>query len=220
MSNRRIFLNSFDREQPVSNVSAFGVKDYKGIIEEKRKVRAALLAARSLLAPIQVNKKSKKISANLFTLERFIRANRVALYSPIKNEVKTESIFETARECGKEVYFPRVQNSILEFHKVDDLGELMPGKFGIAEPSPYSNKIRVKDLDMIIVPGVAFDTSGRRLGYGKGYYDRALIDVENEKVVGLAFSLQVLCRIPAEPGDRGVGILITENGIIFAQGGG
>ncbi len=219
MSNRRIFLNSFDRQQPVSNVSAFGVKDYKGI-EEKRKVRAALLVTRSHLNLVQVIKKSKKISANLFTLERFIRASRIALYSPIKNEVKTEAIFKTAKQCGKEVYFPRVQNSILEFHKVDDLGELMPGKFGIAEPSFYSTNIRVKYLDMIIVPGVAFDLLGRRLGYGKGYYDRSLIDVENERVLGLAFSFQVLSRIPAELGDKRVGMLITENGIILTQGGG
>jgi len=219
MSNRRIFLKRLDCQKPVSDVSALGVKDCTGT-EEKRKVRVALLATRSRLTLVQVNKKSKEICANLLALELFIRANRVALYSPIKNEVKTEAIFKAARECEKEIYFPRVQNSILGFHKVDDLGELIPGTFGIAEPSPYSTKTRVKDLDMIIVPGVAFDLLGRRLGYGKGYYDRALINVENERVVGLAFSFQVLSRIPAEPEDRGVGILITENGIIFTQGGG
>ncbi|MGH7792105.1 MAG: 5-formyltetrahydrofolate cyclo-ligase, partial [Thermodesulfobacteriota bacterium] len=80
--------------------------------------------------------------------------------------------------------------------------------------------IQVKDLDMIVIPGVAFDLRGRRLGYGKGFYDRTLVNVSREKIVGLAYGFQVVSRIPAESGDKSVGLLITENGIIIGQGGG
>jgi len=113
-----------------------------------------------------------------------------------------------------------VVDLLLEFYKVDDLSELSPGKFGIPEPSRDSTKIHVNDLNMIIVPGVAFDLWGRRLGYGKGYYDRTLIDINKESLVGLAYGFQVLSCIPTELEDKGVGLLITEKGIIFAQEGG
>lgn len=218
-SNRRILLNSVDCNEPISSLSTFGVKDLK-VFEEKRKVRSDLLERRSRLTFQDVNKHSEKSTENLLGLSHFRKARRVALYFPTKNEVRTERIFEKAKECGKEVYFPRVVDLLLEFYKVDDLSELSPGKFGIPEPSRDSTKIHVNDLNMIIVPGVAFDLWGRRLGYGKGYYDRTLIDINKERLVGLAYGFQVLSWIPTELEDKGVGLLITEKGIIFAQEGG
>jgi 5-formyltetrahydrofolate cyclo-ligase len=220
-SNRRILLNSIDSRNPGSSLSAFevGVKDL-AVFEEKRKVRSELIEIRSRLTPQFINKNSKKANEHLLGLSNFRKAQRVGLYFPIRNEVRTEGIFEKAREYGKELYFPRVVNALLCFHKVDGLGELRPGKFGVPEPSRHSAEIHVKDLDMIIVPGVAFDLRGRRLGYGKGFYDRTLADVSREKVVGLAYGFQIVSFIPAESEDKSVGVLITENGIIIGQGGG
>ena len=220
-SNRRILLNSIDFRNPVSSLSAFGVgvKDLK-VFEEKCKVRSDLLERRSRLTLQFINRNSKRANENLLGLNNFRRAQRIAVYFPTKNEVRTEGIFEKAKEYGKELYFPRVVNALLDFHKVDSLGELKPGKFGVPEPSQDSTIIQVKDLDMIVIPGVAFDLRGRRLGYGKGFYDRTLVNVSREKIVGLAYGFQVVSRIPAESGDKSVGLLITENGIIIGQGGG
>lgn len=218
-SIRRILLNSGDFKKPASSLSTFGVKGFK-VFKEKRKVRIDLLERRSRLTFEDVNKNSKKSTENLLGLTHFKKAQRIALYFPIKNEVRTERIFEKAKECGKELYFPRVVDGLLEFHKVEDLGELRPGRFGIPEPSRDATKIHVNDLDMIVVPGVAFDLWGRRLGYGKGYYDRSLIDVNKERLVGLAYGFQILTWIPTELGDKRVGLIITEKGIIFTEGGG
>jgi len=217
-NNRRSFLNSVGFEEPASGLSAFGVKDSTAF-EEKAGLRRELIKRRLGLPSEEVNKNSQKISELITQLEIFKKAERIALYFSIKNEVRTEQIFEMAMECGKKVYFPHMEGTILEFHRVDDLGELKPGKFGIPEPRQDSAKIQTKDLDIIVVPGVAFDRLGRRVGYGKGYYDRTLKEIHKEKLIGLAYGFQVLDRIPVEAGDIGLGSLIMESGIIFAKGG-
>lgn len=217
-NNRRSFLNSVGFEEPISGLSAFGVKDSTAF-EEKAGLRRELIRRRLCLPSEEVDKNSQRISEIMTRLGVFKKANRIALYSPIRNEVRTEPIFKRAVEYGKRVYFPRIEGTILEFHGVDDLGELKPGRFGIPEPRPDSEKIRTEDLDIVVVPGVAFDRLGRRLGYGKGYYDRTLKGIDRERLIGLAYGFQVLDRIPVEAGDIGLGLLIAESGIIFAKGG-
>ena len=144
-------------------------------------------------------------------------SKKIGLYSSVKNEVRTDSIFFWAVESGKEVYFPKVTGSSLSFHRVGDLEELTPGKFGIPEPDGDAPTVEPQELDLLIVPGVAFDGCGVRIGHGKGYYDRFMSDVPRSKRVGILYKLQLQKSIPSEGHDVGLGLLVHELGIIFCR---
>jgi 5-formyltetrahydrofolate cyclo-ligase len=211
----RILSNSGFKE-PALNLSAFEEKDFD-VFTKKSSIRHDLISKRSTLSPEEVNKTSKEITKNLLRLRRFRNARRVVLYFPIKNEVNTEGIFRSAREFSKEIYFPCIEGSLLEFRRVSDLDELEPGNFGIPEPSRDSAKVEIMDIDLVIIPGVAFDRFGRRLGYGGGYYDRVLFKIDNKRRIGLAYNFQVLDSIPVEASDEEVGLIVTEAGVILPK---
>jgi 5-formyltetrahydrofolate cyclo-ligase len=211
----RILSNSRSKE-PALNLSAFGEKDFD-VFRKKSSIRRDLLLRRLSLSPEEVDKSSKEITKNLLRLRRFRNAQRIVLYFPIKNEVETEGIFRKAQELHKEIYFPCIEDSLLEFRKVSDLNELEPGSFGILEPSRDSARVNIMEIDLVIIPGIAFDRFGRRLGYGGGYYDRVLFKIDKKRRIGLAYNFQVLDSIPIEVGDEEVGLVITESGVIIPK---
>lgn len=143
---------------------------------------------------------------------------KIALYSSFQNEVLTDAIFEKAVQKGIEVCFPRAVRTQrrLAFFKVSSITELSPGSYDILEPANGEEEAPAQSLGLIIVPGVAFDANGTRLGYGKGYYDRALSEVKCP-IVALAYDFQVLREgLPAEPHDIPVQAVITEKRVIKA----
>ncbi len=186
-------------------------------LEEKDAIRTRIYTRRSKLFADDIEEKSCLIFNNLASLRRFKASKRIALYSSANNEAGTDSIFLCAIESGKEVYFPRVSGANLTFHKVSDLKELTPGKFSIPEPDKHSAVSDPDEVDLIIVPGVAFDLSGGRIGYGKGYYDRVLINIPRDRRIGLSYSFQILNKVPTGKLDQGVGVIVTERGIVFAE---
>ncbi|GIW48315.1 MAG: 5-formyltetrahydrofolate cyclo-ligase [Deltaproteobacteria bacterium] len=200
-------------------IGLFTSKDSE-VFNEKERLRRIFILKRLELEQERVVRYSQVITELLTRLRIFKEAKRIALYHPIKNEVETRGIFKKARSQGKEIYFPLVRDSGLEFHKVNSLCELRPGKFGILEPSTNSSKLPIERLDVLVVPGVVFDYQGRRIGYGGGYYDRILGRILKERRIGLAYGFQVLDSIPEGISDHRVGMVITESGIICAQGGG
>lgn len=155
------------------------------------------------------------IEQHLMGLPEFADAGRVALYAGVQNEVRTDEIFMSSLSRGKEVYYPKTDNSgeCIFFYKVESREHLTPGPYGILEPEGKGTKIDPKDLDLIIVPGIVFDHTGMRLGYGKGYYDKELVNVSSPKV-GLAFYMQVLDEaLPREKHDIRMDMIITERGV-------
>jgi 5-formyltetrahydrofolate cyclo-ligase len=211
----RILLDS-GFEKPASDLPVLGEKGFD-VFREKSGIRRDLLKRRLRLAFSEADKISKEITKNFIGLERFKNAQSVALYFPIKNEVMTEGIFESARELCKQIYFPRVDGPLLEFGMVNNLSELKPGRFGIPEPNRDAAKVEIADIDLIIIPGVAFDRFGRRIGYGKGYYDRALIKIDKKRRIGLAYNFQIVDSIPMEVGGDEVGLIVTELGLILPK---
>ncbi|MGB2692550.1 MAG: 5-formyltetrahydrofolate cyclo-ligase [Thermodesulfobacteriota bacterium] len=181
---------------------------------EKDSIRNSVGKKRSALSDVEVKQKSLLISDNLYSLEVFKLSNSIALYSPIQNEVRTESIFNKAIQTEKEVYFPRVNGSSLDFHRIHNLEQLQIGKFGVLEPEAHLCKTDIEKIDLFVIPALVFDRSGNRLGYGKGYYDRALADISDSKKVGLSYVLQILDSVPIDKNDRKVGIIVTEQGIV------
>ncbi len=176
----------------------------------KKPIRAALLAQRKHLSLDTCLHQSLVAQERFLQLPELAAARSLALYSPILNEVFTEEIFTRARNLGKRVVYPRVQGAGMEFFEVECREDLRPGNFGILEPQGV-HPLPVAELDLLLVPGVAFDQTGHRLGYGKGYYDRLLQQRSASCcLVGLCFEFQLLSFLPAEAHDIRMDLLVTE----------
>jgi len=179
----------------------------------KRVLRAATLAARRELTPQQVSAHSLAIQRRFLELPEFRRSAMIVLYSPVHQEVETAVIAREALSGGKAVLFPAVHGPDLKFHRVGALNELVPGSFGIPEPS--GEALNPAEADLIVVPGVAFDTYGRRIGYGKGFYDRTLHRLEGSgRLVGFCYEFQLLEEIVGEPHDVTMDLIVTESRVI------
>ncbi len=160
---------------------------------------------------------SHEAQERLLALEEFKRARTLALYSPIHNEVFTEEIFAVARGAGKRVFYPRVRELALDFVEVADRRHLAHGQFGILEPRG-DTVFGVSELDLLILPGVAFDQIGHRLGYGKGFYDRALHQAAGScTLIGLCYEFQRVSALPFEAHDVCMDLVVTEGGSYLSQ---
>lgn len=112
---------------------------------------------------------------------------------------------------GVEWAFPRIDGEHLVFHR----GEVFQkGRFGLTEPHASNATVEVKELTGILVPGLAFDREGRRLGRGRGYYDRTLVEVSGV-TVGVGFSAQLIERVPVDPWDVTLDAIVTEQSVSF-----
>lgn len=189
------------------------------VVGQKGALRLRLLEKRLSLDGSEVVRLSRLITAKVLSLKLFSTSKRIGLYFPHKNEVSTEEIFLRARLLGKEVFYPRTKGSSLEFAAVEDLGSMVPGRYGIPEPHPGSQVVSTGELDVVFIPGIGFDWGGNRLGYGCGYFDRYLRSVSKEKRVGLCYSFQLVPSIPTTCSDEPVGMLVTEYGAILCEGG-
>lgn len=148
--------------------------------------------------------KSKLIADKFCCLPEFLSAGCVMIYSAFDKEVDTQQIRERAHTLGKKVAFPMIIKETKEIIPavVAANEDLVSGPYGIAQPHNENNQaIELKDIDLIAVPGVAFDQKGNRLGRGQGYYDRFLRRLpDSTPSVGLAFDFQVVSSLPVVPG--------------------
>jgi 5-formyltetrahydrofolate cyclo-ligase len=136
----------------------------------------------------------------------------VALYAAVRSEVPTEGIFRRLQERGCRTYLPRVSGDLIEFVPVDDWSRLIPGHWDIPEPQEGKG-VAPSSFEAVLVPGIAFDKEGYRLGYGKGFYDRCLESFRGRKI-GLAYDFQVLPGIPRTKTDLNCGWMVTETRVI------
>jgi 5-formyltetrahydrofolate cyclo-ligase len=116
--------------------------------------------------------------------------------------------------CGKRLCYPRVDAAGLQFHHVHYSAELAAGRWGLREPDPSrATLIGLAEIDLLLVPGVAFTGAGARLGRGGGYYDRLLVDPRLlAPRFGVCFDLQIVTSLPTEPHDQPVDRVVTESG--------
>jgi len=185
--------------------------------EQKRQLRQQAMANRAA----QENKDglSRRILAQLFELPAYQQARTVMLYIGIRSEVRTRDQVPGILASGRRVVVPFCQGHQLGLFPMRDLDELKPSGFGLWEPPPAAraqpDKVcDVKDLDLIVVPGVAFDRRGGRLGHGKAYYDRLLHNARPDTaLVGVAFECQLFPAIPMGKRDVFMDLVITENGV-------
>jgi 5-formyltetrahydrofolate cyclo-ligase len=181
----------------------------------KQKLRQVMLAKRKTLDPQEVRSKSLLIQQSFINSAEFANAKVLALYAPIHNEVNTAEVFTAALASSKTVLYPALHDERLVFRRVITLEGLRKGAFGIPEPDSLCAAQDPREADIVILPGVAFDMKGRRIGYGKGYYDKTLHSLEGRgKLVGFCYDFQLVDIITDEPHDVKMDLLITEKRVI------
>jgi len=190
----------------------------------KETLRTESLASRQALSEITLASKSNAIAYRVIGESWFKEAETIGLYSAHKGEVDPAYIFEECFTRGKVAAYPRVDEDGLVFHEVDDLDDLEPGAFGIMEPvapgtgNGAENTVHPKDFDIVFVPGIAFDGSGNRIGFGHGYYDKFLPHMRNDAlIVGLAFACQMASDIPHAEHDVPMNKTVTEEAVLKCQ---
>lgn len=188
--------------------------------ELKRSIRREALERRKAI-PLRVRQlKDSLIKERLLALPAFRGAERVALYASFRTEVDTLGIIMEALAAGKEVLLPRVDlvEGRLALHRIEGLEDMAPGFRGIPEPAA-GEQVPVQEANLLVVPGVAFDPEGRRVGYGGGFYDRLLPRVKGLRpIVALAYEEQVFPSLPREEHDISVDVVITDARVIHGHG--
>lgn len=183
-------------------------------MQEKAALRRELLAQRDAVP--QREEKSRAVGDGVLALPAYQKARQVLLYLSKGSEVDTWEVFARAVAEGKEVYAPRCLDGegTMGFFQVTSPQELLQGRFGLWEPDPrHCAPWRRREGALCLVPGIAFDRQGYRLGYGKGYYDRFLAGFSGT-AAGLCFRELALERLPRGPQDRRVDVLVTEAGVL------
>jgi 5-formyltetrahydrofolate cyclo-ligase len=167
---------------------------------------------------------SRAICDRFAALPEYSAAGAVMLYIGVRSEVRTQPLLSAAVAQGKRVVVPYCVGNELELFLLESLDELAPGIYGIPEPRPDllalpGKRVDPAQIDLVMVPGVAFDRRGGRLGHGKGYYDRFLPRLRPDALaVGVAFECQLVPEVPMLPGDVFMDLVITEKAVYPGRG--
>jgi 5-formyltetrahydrofolate cyclo-ligase len=188
--------------------------------EAKRMLRAAVVEARDALPAAAREARSYHIAERVLALPQFTAAKAVLLTLPFRSEWNAALVAHAALAAGKAVVVPRVDAParVLALHRVASLAEdIVPGYRGIPEPRDELPLAPGAAVDLALVPGVAFDEQGCRLGYGGGYYDRLLPLLRPDAVrVAGAFDEQIVEAVPAAAHDLHVDVIVTPTRLIVA----
>ncbi len=164
------------------------------------------------------------ICGRFAALPEYVAAATVMLYVHMRDEVRTQPFLPLALAQKRRVVVPFCAGENLELFHLESPGELEIGTFGILEPRPSlrglaERKVRPEEVDLVMVPGVAFDRRGGRAGHGKGYYDRLLRQVRPDAtLVGVAYECQLVPEVPMLEHDVFMDAVITEKGIYPGRG--
>ena len=186
----------------------------------KAEIRNDIFKRLAALAESEVKAKIRQIENRLFEFANFLEANIVLLYINTAGEINSQQIIKRCFDYNKIVILPAFETDTykIKLMKVDNLDtDLKPGQRGILEPDENRcNVVPVECIDIAIIPGVAFDEKGGRIGSGEGYYDRLIpkLPITTRKVA-LAFENQIIRQIQMESHDKHVDIIITEKRIIY-----
>lgn len=203
-------------EQQDGDVDGQATVEGASIVQQKEKLRKMILHRRARLEPGEKKRLSRRIIAHLEKMPELLTAHVIHTYVALPQEVQNHQFVRAMLRRGKKIVVPRVRPGTAELQHfcIDDFDDLRPGTFGILEPAPdRCQPVNVGAIEAVIVPGVAFDQRGNRLGFGKGFYDRFLQDEAAFKI-GLAFEVQMLPQIPVHPQDVPMDAIVTEKGVL------
>jgi 5-formyltetrahydrofolate cyclo-ligase len=190
------------------------------IQKTKADIRKEIAATIGRLSVDELAEKTSLIENRLFDFANFLEAKIALLYIENPNEVKSAEIIRRTFDQNKIVVLPLVKTDTKKFKlfKIDDFAiDLKPGQNGILQPDPgRCRTVPIDCIDIAIVPGIAFDEKGGRIGSGDGYYDRLIphLPVTTRKVA-LALDYQIIPQVPIDSHDKHVDIIITDKRIIY-----
>lgn len=184
----------------------------------KQNLRKQLLTYRLSLSREQLEVASAQVCSKLIQSKEYDRANQILFYMATKNEINLSAAIERAWSDRKKVLLPRVKGQTIECIPFEPNDELQTGSFGILEPINEPN-VNPREIDLVLVPGIAFDVKGYRIGYGGGYYDRFFSQYNQLQRVGILEHGQLVPTVYPEPHDQPLHLLITSKQIIKSKKG-
>jgi 5-formyltetrahydrofolate cyclo-ligase len=187
----------------------------------KKELRQEMLEKRGKLSLLEVQEKSRQINQQLALLPVCRSTQTILAYLPIRKEPNTLPLLKNAWQEKKQVLIPVTQsaNKSLILSKLENLAELTTGSYGILEPKPeFLRPTKPDTVDLCILPGLAFNRHGYRLGYGGGYFDRFLPTLRPDCLkIAFAYDFQILAFIPQAEHDIPIDIIITESTIYICN---
>jgi len=200
--------------QEAARDSLTGMETPSEVQLAKRALRRTVLAFLSAMTPAERVRASERARGVLAAQSVWRNAKSVLFYAPMAEELDVWPLFDEALALGKTVGLPRYdprRQAYIVCRVSDPRQDLAVGHYGIREPAPHCAEFLLNPLDLILVPGVAYDMQGRRLGRGKGYYDRLLAALSGLSC-GVAFDGQIVSTIPVDPHDARVNCILTPAG--------
>lgn len=186
--------------------------------EIKKTIRRKTLQKRDSIAKDLKAEKDISILQRIIMLPEFSDAKTILFYASFRSEADTMDMIKLSLHLGKLAVLPRVckKEHILKLYEIKNMDELARGYMWILEPSVDEARLRkLSDIDLVIIPGAAYDIQGNRLGYGAAYYDKLLATPERKiPVIAPAYEEQIVEKIPAEPHDIKVDKIITDKRVI------
>ncbi len=186
---------------------------------DKSELRRQVLADFATIPPDDRRRMSEALARNLLGLPQLREPRAILAFLAMDDELDTDPLIRRALEAGHRIYSPRTLRKARRLVPIRllSLDDVVTGAYGIREPAG-DEAIEPQDLDVVVVPAVAFDQRGWRLGRGGGYYDRFLELVAPQALIcGVAFSRYVLDQVPTEPHDKPVHLIVTEDRVIRPQ---
>ena len=190
------------------------------IFDDKKALRRKILDERKNINIVKKEDMDNKILDKLYESEYYRKSKKIFIYISYDSEINTKGIINKALEDNKKVYVPRTEfkNRLMDAVEIMSLDNLVESDFGILEPSIKEPYIDPNELDLIVVPGVAFDKQGGRMGYGAGFYDRYFKKINKDIIkLALAYEFQTLEKVPMNELDIPVDCIITENEVISCK---
>jgi len=191
------------------------------LIESKRRLREQIARLRNDVSAAESARAGQLATRALMELGLTRRAERIALYAALPYELPTRPLFDAVVEKLGAALLPRTADPFgLEFFAVECWEDLRPGAFGVLEPPNDGAAIRLTPGDLVVVPGVAFDEDGYRLGHGKGYYDRAFAAefAGAPTLVGFCYEFQIVDAVPHDHRDRQMDAIVTDRKVRDCSG--
>ncbi|MBH0362133.1 5-formyltetrahydrofolate cyclo-ligase [Bacillus toyonensis] len=188
--------------------------------EEKIRLRKQIIEHMNSLSEEQYATLSEQIAVSLYAQKEWVEAETIGITLSMENEVNTYPIIEKAWEEGKKVVVPKCNTGTrtMSFRQISNFDQLETVYMHLREPIPsLTEEVNADEINLQIVPGVAYTERGERIGYGGGYYDRYLVHYKG-KTLSLAYDFQMVKQIPVEPFDKNVEKIITEKGTMVING--
>jgi 5-formyltetrahydrofolate cyclo-ligase len=183
-------------------------------MDDKRELRKRVRALLEGQEASERRRRSLAVDEKLFALDAFKKATSVCFYVAMPHEVDTAPMIDRAIAAGMRVTVPRCDMKTIELslYEIRHRADLKAGTWGIYEPEPHPERlVDPKDVRCVVVPGVAFDAAGNRVGNGKGFYDRFLKKISPDALkVGLGYSFQLVPRVPVDAHDVKLDLILTD----------